>query len=412
MGLVCASAFLALVAASAIPGRADEAVNAVDALQKKLDAGEIQLPYAGDGHGYLPAVLKAFQVPGDSQLLVFSGSSMQFDHINQKTPRAIYYRDNVSVGSVLDGRFIEVIAADKKDGVAFYTLETQKADKPHFVRRAAECLGCHGFASRWAPGMMVASYSTGPGGKVLNLDPSRLFPLTDDRTPFEARYGGWYVTGDTGKMQHRGNVTFDESKPWEVPPGGLNVASLADRIDLSRYLEPGSDIVSLLTLEHQAGFVNLVARINAQYRGLDNSDVTPALRATAKDIDDSIAEMISYMTFKEEVPLPSPVKGSGTFAQTFPAAGPSDPQGRSLRQFDLQTHLFRYPLSYMIYSQSFDDLNPLARERVLRGVYDALRAKGPAGAAAINIVAATRPGLAAYWKPVTEADARSRKTVR
>jgi hypothetical protein len=165
-------------------------------------------------------------------------------------------------------------------------------------------------------------------------------------------------------------------------------------------------------LEHQAGFVNLVARINAQYRGLDNSDVTPALRATAKDIDDSIAEMISYMTFKEEVPLPSPVKGSGTFAQTFPAAGPSDPQGRSLRQFDLQTHLFRYPLSYMIYSQSFDDLNPLARERVLRGVYDALRAKGPAGAAAINIVAATRPGLAAYWKPVTEADARSRKTVR
>jgi hypothetical protein len=101
--LACAAAgFLALLAASAIPGRAEDLqpANAVDALQKKLDAGEIQLGYAGDGHGYLPAVLKAFNVPGDSQLLVFSGSSMQFDHINQKTPRAIYYQDDVAVGAV------------------------------------------------------------------------------------------------------------------------------------------------------------------------------------------------------------------------------------------------------------------------------------------------------------------------
>ena len=122
--------------------------------------------------------------------------------------------------------------------------------------------------------------------------------------------------------------------------------------------------------------MNLVTRINAQYHGLDNPQVKPALRATQEYIDFSIAELAKYMTFSDEVPLSSPVTGSSDFTREFAGRGPRDGQGRSLRQFDLKTRLFRYPLSYMIYSQSFDDLNPLARERVLRGVYDALRAKG------------------------------------
>ncbi len=388
---LAAGILVGALAVPAVSGWADDLPpNPVEQLQKRLDDGSITLAYDANGHGYLPDVLKALQVPRDSQLLVFSASSLQFDRINQKTPRAIYFQDDVAVGDVQDGRFIEIIASDPQSGVAFYTLDRTKTDKPHFERRSSECLGCHGLATRWAPGMMVASYSTGPNGKVLNLDPSNLFPLTDDRTPFEARYGGWYVTGTTGSMQHRGNVTFDETKPWEVPPGGLNLTSLSDRIDVKRYLEPGSDIVSLLTLEHQTGFVNLITRINAQYGG------------AAKDVDEAINELVAYMTFKDEVPLPSPVKGTSTFTTTFPGQGPRDPQGRSLRQFDLKTRLFRYPLSYMIYSRAFDNLNPKARERVLRGVYAALQGAGANGAAAINILAATRKGLPDFWRPVPE----------
>jgi hypothetical protein len=395
--------FLGVLAILTLPGWADELQpNVVDQLQKRLDDGSATLAFDADGHGYLPDLLKALHISRDSQLLVFSASSLQFDRINQKSPRAIYYQDDVAVGDVQDGRFIEIVTSDPQSGVAFYTLDRSKTDKPHFVRRSSECLGCHGLASRWAPGMMVASYSTGPGGKVLNLDPSRLFPLTDDRTPFETRYGGWYVTGTTGTMRHRGNVTFDELKPWEVPAGGLNITSLADRIDLKRYLEPGSDIVSLLTLEHQAGFVNLITRINAQYRSLDKGDGAPGQRATSKDIDESVDELIAYMTFKNEVPLPSPVKGTSTFTTTFPAAGPRDPLGRSLRQFNLNTRLFRYPLTYMIYSQSFDNLNAQARDRVLHGVYASLQGAGANGAAAINILAATRKGLPDFWRPVPE----------
>ncbi|MCP5411420.1 MAG: hypothetical protein H6924_04690 [Alphaproteobacteria bacterium] len=412
-GAVLFSALL-LVSVSGFASLAADAQNEnlVEQLQNRLNSGTEALAYDGTGHGYLPAVLDAFHIPVDSQLLVFSASSLQFDRINQKEPRALYYQDNIAVGAVQGGRFLEIIALDRQSGVAFYTLDVQKSAKPQFVRRSSECLGCHGFASKWAAGMMVASYDTGPGGQVLNLDPNHLFYLTDDRTPFEARYGGWYVTGKTGAMQHRGNVTFDPVRSWEVPPGGLNIASLADRIDIKNYLEPGSDVVSLLTLEHQAGFVNLVTRINAQYASFDKGIASARVPATAVDIDESIESLVSYMTFVDEVPLPSPVQGTSSFAETFSRLMPADSQGRNLRQFDLRTRLFRYPLSYMVYSQAFDNLEPRAKGRVLRRLYDVLRGadrSGPFaklaerdGAAAIAILAATKSGLPDFWKPVDE----------
>lgn len=398
LGVVLLLGALTLFALGPLRAQDKPPSNAVEALQKALDAGTATLPFATDGHGYVPGLLQAFRIPRDSQLLVFSASSLQFDRIGPKTPRALYYQDDVALGTVLDGRLIEVMAADRDTGVAFYTIDTARSDKPRFERRTGECMICHGFASRWASGMMVSNMDTGPDGKPINLDPTHIFRLTDHRTPFEERYGGWYVTGQTGAMHHRGNVTLDPADPLTVPAGGLNLASVSSRITAGRYLEPGSDVVSLLTLEHQSGFVNLVTRINAQYRGLNNLAIKPELRATQEDIDFSIDELAGYMTFADEVALPSPVTGSSDFARAFAARGPADSRGRSLRQFDLTAHLFRYPLSYMIYSQSFANLNPAAKMRVWRLVYDRLRAKGAPGADAIAIVAATSPDAPDYWK--------------
>ena len=398
--LLAATAALLLGALAVRAG--DEApTNMIEALQQRLDSGAMTLAYADDGHGYLQALLKTFDIPRTSQVLVFSGGSLQFDRISQKTPRALYYRDDISVGTVQDGRFIEIIVSDRDTDLAYYTLDAARGQRPQFTRRTGECIICHGFASRWASGLMVSNTETGPGGKILNLDPRNLFYLTTQATPFAERYGGWYVTGNTGAMKHRGNVTLNPADSPTLPPGGLNLASLAGRIDPARYLEPGSDIVSLLTLEHQAGVINLIARINAQYRGLDNDDIKPALRATAQDIDASIAQLVTVMRFADEVALPSPVQGSSGFAASFAAEGPHDGKGRSLREFELRSRLFRHPLSYMIYSQAFADLNPQARMRVLRGLYDAL-GKARGGAAAINIAAATVKMLPDFWQPVAE----------
>ena len=338
LGAVLLLGLLTLLALPPSSAQEPPPSNVVEALQKALDAGTATLPFATDGHGYVPGLLQALHIPRNSQLLVFSASSLQFDRIGPKTPRALYYQDDVALGTVLDGRLIEVMAADRDTGVAFYTIDTARADKPRFERRTSECMICHGFASRWASGMMVANMDTGPDGKPLNLDPAHIFRLTDDRTPFEERYGGWYVTGQTGAMRHRGNVTLDPADPLTVPPGGLNLASISSRIEAARYLEPGSDIVSLLTLEHQSGFVNLVTRINAQYRGLNNRAIKPELRATQEDIDFSIRELAGYMTFADEVALPSPVKGSSDFTRDFEAQGPRDRLGRSLAVFQLDQH--------------------------------------------------------------------------
>lgn len=386
------------------PSRAYENApsNAVEALQQQINNGAVTLPFANDGHGYLPGLLTALQIPRASQLLVFSASSLQFDRISPKTPRAIYHQDGTAIGTVLDGKLIEIMVADRDSGVAFYSMDTEHVDKPHFDRRTSECIICHGFASRWAPGMMVANMDAGPDGKLINLDPSSLFRLTDDRTPFEQRYGGWYVTGQTGDMHHRGNVTLDPSGPLTVPIGGLNLASVSSRIEAKRYLETGSDIVSLLTLEHVSGFVNLVTRINAQYHGLNNPTVKTELRATQVDIDYSVNELARYMTFADEVRLPSPVIGSSVFAKEFEARGPYDASSRSLRQFELKSHLFRYPLSYMIYSQTFNTMNPTAKEKLWQILYDMLATRGRAGVAAINIVAATKNDRPAFWKPLLE----------
>src|SRR5262249_16006745 len=82
-----------------------------------------------------------------------------------------------------------------------------------------------------------------------------------------------------------------------------------------------------------------------------------------------------YMLFVDEAPIHDPIKGVSNFTATFPQRGPRDTRGRSLRDFDLQKRLFRYPLSYMIYSDVFEAMPAVARGRVYQRLYDVLSGK-------------------------------------
>jgi hypothetical protein len=382
-------AFLLL---AGLPVHAAEApTNSIEALQARLDAGTAKLTFAKDGHGWLQSVLAALGVAQDSQLLTFTRSSLQFDKISPKTPRAIYFGDDVAVAAVVDGHVLEILANDAKGGPAFYTLDTAKTDKPHFEREGPRCLSCHSMVNPYAPGWMVANITAIADGTPQFPDVARPFYFTEQSTPFEDRWGGWYVTGTHGAMRHRGNVTAqDPSHPYDLPVAeGQNVTDLSGRFDTHLTLQPGSDIVALMTLEHQNGFANRVAVLNAR-----------AAATAPAEMDKAIDEMVANMTYADEVPLPSPVKGTSSFTETFAKRGPRDAQGRSLRDFDLKTRLFRYPLSYMIYSASFDSLNPSVKTKLWRRLYDRLRA-APGGAAAIAILAATKPDVPEYWKTGT-----------
>src|SRR5678816_2171870 len=332
-------------------------------LEKQIERGEVKLDYTPDGWGYLPALLNQLGINTDSQILVFSKTSLQFPKISPKTPRAIYFNDNVSVGYVRDGSVYEFTSLDPSQGLIFYTMDTQKTEVSRFERRTNECLICHAPAG----GMLISSVYPSADGTPLVT--GTFFAGIDHRTPIEERWGGWYVSGTHGSMRHMGNaVAPDPARPVDLEESGTqNLLSLSSKIDASKYLTSTSDIVALMTAEHQTHMTNLITGLSRQFRQALNNGNSEKSKAS---LDKAIDQIVDYMLFVDEAQLRDPVQGVSSFTVTFPQRGPRDRQGRSLRDFDLQRRLFRYPLSYMISSEIFDAMPPAARDRIYQRLFD------------------------------------------
>jgi hypothetical protein len=380
-------------------------------LEKQLENGTTKLEYAPNGWGYLPAVLKQLNVNIDSQVLVFSRTSIQTSRISPRTPRAIYFNDDAAIGFVQNGEVLELSAMDPRQGAIFYSLDTGKSDRPEFARRD-DCLRCHqGAPTMGIPGIMVSSVHPVNDPEARESHGSAF--ITDGRTRFSERWGGWYVTGKHGAQAHLGNnpeLTDPLNPGRSSKEGTQNVIGLEDRFNTSRYLAPTSDIVALMTLEHQTRMHNLMTRIGWDARIALREGKGTLDQASRERINAEIEEMVGYMLFVDEEPLKEPVQGVSTFSKTFAELGPRDAKGRSLRDFDLQKRLFRYPLSYSIYSAAFDGMPEVARERVYRRLYEVLTGQdGSKTFAAISpsdreavleIVRATKSNLPKYWMAV------------
>ncbi len=329
-------------------------------LSRDLASGKVTLKSSPEG--YLPGLLQALGVSSDSQALVFSKTSFQAARIEPRNPRALYFSDDVAVGFVRGSNLLEVAALDPRQGMVFYSFGGSSSP-PRFDRRDA-CLQCHTSPGTLGiPGLLISSSYTDASGMPAFRGAQR---ITDDRTPFEDRWGGWYVTGTHGDMRHIGNaVGHDPAHPELLDMRDTqNLTSLAKKFDARGYLSGFSDIVALMTLEHQTRMTNLIIRTGWEARIGDSS--------AKAQLDADLESLVTYMLFADEAPLQDAVVGVSTFTKTFPQRGPRDQQGRSLRDFDLQRRLFRYPLSYMIYSEAFDALPAQVRERVYRRLYDVL----------------------------------------
>ena len=371
--------------------------NLVEKLAERMDRGEVNLEYSGPW-GYLPSLLKELDINIDSQVLVFSRTSLQQERIGPKTPRAIFFNDTVQVGSVQNGRVFEIVAADADQGAVFYTLDVTKVDKPKLDKDPNLCLACHSNFN--AAHAFVATVYPGVDGSPAFLG-GDLFKVTDHRTPFEERWGGWYVTGTHGKMKHLGNaVARNPYRPIELETKNTqNVTSLAKKFDVTKYLTPTSDLIALMTLEHQTRAVYYMTALSNLFRSSNDIELTQSKRPSDAKLDAAVENLVSYLTFSDEAKLTDPIKGVSTFTQTFPQRGPRDSKGRSLRDFELKTRVFKYPLSYMIYSDIFDTMHPRAKERVLRRLYEVLSGPGEGKHAALEIVRETKPNLPDYWRP-------------
>jgi hypothetical protein len=315
--------------------------------------------------GVMPALLARLGVNVDSQMLVFSKTSIQAPRVSPDKPRAIYFSDDVTVAYVPGSPTIEITATDPVQGTVFYTMPAAAGGKPTLTR-GETCLRCHqGPNTAGVPGIYVGSVVPGPSGAPLH-DASAI--ITDHRTPFRDRWGGWYVTARRGEQIDRANATTLDPEDAEslVRESRQNLATLVGLFDPAPYPAATSDIVALMTFEHQTQMINLLTRVGweARIAARDGAANSHADSALSTDIDD----LVAYMFFSGEAPLKGPVEGVSSFARTFTSRGPRDRRGRSLRDFDLRTRLFRYPLSYMIYSAAFDALPETARRQIYRRV--------------------------------------------
>lgn len=341
------------------------ATDAIAELSHKLQKGDEQLTWDAE-HGYLKSMLQKLDVPQSSQVLVFSKTSLQVSRITRRTPRAVYFNDDVYVGWVQRGDVVELSAADPVLGGTFYTLSQQKTSRPEIQRETAHCLQCHSSAHTGrSPGHMVRSvYPDANGLPVYRLGTH----LSDDTSPFEERWGGWYVTGTHGHQRHMGNVFIeDERKSEELPSDvGANITDLSTLVETGPYLTPHSDIVALMVLQHQTTMHNILTA--ASHSGLltarDAIIMNRALErpedfeseSTGRRYASAAEKIVHGLFFCDEYPLTDSVCGTSSFAEEFAGRGPIDSKGRSLRQFDLKTRLFRYPCSFLIYSDSFKAL--------------------------------------------------------
>lgn len=320
-------------------------------LQRLLDAGDTALRY-DDAHGYLRSVLAALDVPVESQVLVYSKTSLQSGLIAPDNPRAIYFNDAVAVAWV-PGGFIEIAAFDPAQGARFWVLAQTETDAPRFTRdgRCATChqsndaLGTNGFLLRSIPTSIRGATLPWLGNAV-----------PTHATPTAERWGGWYVTGDPGTDDHLGNLQLLDARAAALPAGRAErLEHLAGQLDTTKYLTPYSDVVALLVLDHQIRMMNLLLRLREEAQAAAAGDEAR--------LDALVADAVDYMLFVGEARLGA-VRGSAGFDAAFTARGPRDRHGRSLRDLDLDGRLMRYPLSYMIHSAAFDGLPAAARDAV------------------------------------------------
>jgi hypothetical protein len=396
-----------------------------------MDRGDVKLKFA-PGRGYLDSLLQALGIDPSSQTLVYSKTSLQIDLIKATTPRAIYFDDDTYIAWIRDTNMIEMTTMDSAVGPVFYTLPNHDPASAHLDRETLRCLTCHDTFSMMGGGVPRFLFMSSPvtvTGEPLTNEISK---DTTDTTPLRERWGGWYVTGVPNNLPHLGNLQVKNGAPVvedlaSLKVSGHTVDKLDGVFDTKPYLTDHSDVVALLVFEHQVYIENLITRANYKGRTMvaRDTDGQPAdaltwdqLPAKSRNIVKAMLEpLVKALLFVDATKLPARIGGNSGFDRWFQAQGPRDSQGRSLRELDLTTRVFRYPLSYMIYSVGFEGLPGYAHEYVYRRLADILSGRDQSApyshlsaadrATALQILTQTKPDFGSFVQSLSAQSAQA-----
>ncbi|MDR2213897.1 MAG: hypothetical protein LBE21_09785 [Pseudomonadales bacterium] len=396
-------------------GYAKEAThNPVARLLARLQSGETQLEYSPT-RGYFDSFIAELGIDPSSQVLVFSPTSLQYRLINQRTPRGLYFADDIYIGFVQHSTIVEVATEDELLGTVFYIFNNVKDTTQPLVReKDGRCLVCHdsnGLGVGGVPTVMAMSGLFDQRGNLL-----RDFSAgnTTDQTPLADRWGGWYVSGQHGAQGHLGNVILNDASqlPQVEQLQRGNLDSLETLFDTTPYLRATSDIVALLVLEHQLTvqnqltYVKFKAPMVLQRAGHPEARDAASWDALPPNGQRALRRMLNKLAdtllFVDAAPFTERISGNADYVNWFQNQGPRDAQGRSLREFDLNTRLFHYPLSYLVFSPSIDALPPYAKDYLYQELASRLQNDETLAAseherhAALAILAAIKDDFAPY----------------
>jgi len=344
-------------------------------LQADIDSGKVKLKYDPE-KGYLVSMMEALNINPDTQTLVWSKTSSQLDNTSPKQPRALYYNDTAYIGWAQHDGLLDLVGMDPIKGPIFFTLEQKESAKPRF-QRDVSCMNCHASNKTMnLPGLVIRSVFATSEGRARQQLPTF---IAGHNNPLKERWGGWYVTGKHGDDTHMGNAFLygqDPHKPLDLTANS-NITDLSDRFDTSKYLVPTSDTVALMVLDDSVRMESMILRAQVAALHVMNDPLyNKKPEADKQRIISTAAEpLLAYLLFRDEAPLQGPITGTNDFAKRFETLGPFDSKGRSLRKFDLQKRLFKYPCNYHIYTPGFDGLPDVMKTYLYRRMDEILTGK-------------------------------------
>ncbi|PCJ40876.1 MAG: hypothetical protein COA71_09740 [SAR86 cluster bacterium] len=379
--------------------------DAASLLFADIAAGRVELEHRGE-RGYLESLLTLLNIDDSSQLLVFSKTARKSRFVSPATPRALYFNDEVYIGYIPDTNTLEIAAMDPILGPVFFDIP-QDVERPMSLNReTSRCLRCHDSMSNTGggtPRFMMGSRLVDSNGAIASHEVS---VIMQDSTPLNRRWGGWYVTGLHGEQETMGNLMF-EGRATSIREIDLlengNRTDLSEWLDTSPYLNGHSDIVALLVLQHQIEVQNTMTRATWDYRQLLAENGAEEEAVSAEKVAELAKPVLDALFMTNEAPLGDQIQGLSGFTEYFQNLGPFDNNRRSLRDLDLNARVFKYPLSYLIYTDSFAAMPEALHTYLIETMYQVLSADedntdyahldAEIRAAILDIVNVTAPGF-------------------
>lgn len=274
----------------------------------KVKSGEISLEEF-EGSALVRRLLDGLSIPVESQVLVFSKTSLQRRSVHPRNPRALYFNEDIYLGWMPNGR-VEITSMDPELGGIFYFQRPLDEKRGPLFERSKSCLGCHaGSATNFLPGLLGRSVYSDEDGR--NRRSVSSFDRSSHDVPLEDRWGGWYVTGYHGSARHMGNaIASGTGSDLRIDPEpGANLRSLKSYFDTNIHLRGDSDVLALMILDHQISMHHWFMEAHYRVRhGLYQEGIKAVSRHDLRlmhefdweGLDQCVDRLIRYMLFADE----------------------------------------------------------------------------------------------------------------